>query len=101
MQELNKQDIINTIKNYFPDKPVRTAYLFGSFARGENIYHDIDLLLELNKGVSLLTFARMKIDLEDALNQKVDLISSDGVSVRLLPYIEKDKVLVYERISER
>ncbi|MFN4083349.1 MAG: nucleotidyltransferase family protein [Bacteroidia bacterium] len=94
---MNRSEIIEIIGNYFTDKPVKSAYIFGSFARNETNYNDIDLLLELDKGVSLLAFAKMKLDLEDVLNKKVDLISSGGLSSRILPYIEKDKVLVYER----
>jgi predicted nucleotidyltransferase len=100
MHKIDRQHIIQTIKSYFVDKPVKSVYLFGSLARNESVVSDIDLLLETDKGVSLITFAKMKLDLEDWLNLKIDLVSSEGLSARLQPYIEKDKILVYERANK-
>lgn len=43
------QENIALLENYFKNKPVLKAYVFGSFARGENDQNsDIDLLLELD-----------------------------------------------------
>ena len=39
----------------------------------------------------------MKIDLEQKLHKTVDLVSSQAVSKRLLPFVNKDKHLIYER----
>lgn len=45
---LDNQSILS-IKNYFRDKPVLKAYLFGSFARNEaNEKSDVDILVELD-----------------------------------------------------
>jgi predicted nucleotidyltransferase len=35
-------------------------------------------------------------ELEDLLHNKVDVITSDGISKYVQPYIEKDKILFYE-----
>ena len=43
---LTKKDI-NTIKDYFKDKPVLKAFLFGSYVRQEaSDTSDIDILVE-------------------------------------------------------
>jgi predicted nucleotidyltransferase len=87
---------------YFHNRPVARVWLFGSAARGEaEETSDIDLLLELDKGVSLFDFARFKLELEAMLRKKVDLVSSNGISPRLRPDIERDKQLIYERQTGR
>jgi predicted nucleotidyltransferase len=94
---LNNQDI-ELIKRYFSNKPVKRAYLFGSYARHEaDKDSDVDLLVELDYSQHIgLGFVQMKFDLEEQLHKQVDLVSSQAVSRHLLPFIEKDKQLIYE-----
>jgi predicted nucleotidyltransferase len=42
-------------------------------------------------------FVKMKLDLEETLKRKIDLVSSKAISKCILPFIEKDKQLIYER----
>ena len=91
---------IEKIKNYFSTKPVNRAFLFGSVARNEEQPNsDIDLLVEIdeNARLGLVKFFLMQIDLEEMLHKKVDLLAEGGVSKFILPYINQDKVLVYEK----
>jgi predicted nucleotidyltransferase len=54
---------------------VSRASLFGSFVRGdESSESDIDILVEINTRMSLLDFSGLKIELEEALGRKVDLV---------------------------
>jgi uncharacterized protein len=60
--------------------------LFGSVARGEERPDsDVDFLVILEEGRSLLDFVELKLDLEDLLDRKVDLVSERAVS----PWLEK------------
>lgn len=53
------------------------ASLFGSFVRGEQrADSDIDLLVEMTEGSSLLDLSRLGLALEDALGRAVDLVTS-------------------------
>ena len=90
---------IETIKNYFKTRPVLTAYLFGSYARGEADSHsDIDILVDLDYSQKIgLGFVQMQIDLEHMLKTKVDLVSSGGLSKHIRPIIESEKQLIYAR----
>ena len=90
---------IKTIKDYFKDKPVLKAFLFGSYSRDEAFSEsDVDILVELDYSKHIgLGFVSMKFDLEDKLHKKVDLISVNSVSKHLLPFINFDKQLIYER----
>ncbi|MCY7349622.1 MAG: nucleotidyltransferase domain-containing protein [Cytophagaceae bacterium] len=89
---------LQSVRTYFSQKPVVRAYLFGSQARLEADAHsDVDLLVDLEQGVTLFEFARIQLELEELLTQKVDLISSQGLHPRIRPYVERDKRLIYEK----
>jgi len=95
---LTKKDI-NTIKDYFKDKPVLMAFLFGSYVRQEaSDTSDIDIMVELDYSQHIgLGFVSIKLDLEERLGKKIDLISSNAVYKYILPFINKDKTLIYQR----
>jgi uncharacterized protein len=87
------------VRQYFINKPVKKAYLFGSFATSRALPEsDVDILVELDYTKPIgLEFVQMKFDLESILNKKVDLVSSNGLSKHIRPFIEHDKVLIYAR----
>ena len=91
--------VIEKLQHYFSTQPVRKAWLFGSFSRGEETADsDVDILIALDKSKPIgLKFFGMLNDLEELLGRKVDLVS-EGT---LLPFakesVEHDKILVYER----
>ena len=89
---------IQTIKDYFQDKPVLRSFLFGSYSRNEALEDsDIDILVELDYSKHIgFGFVNMKLDLEEKLQMKIDLVSSNAVSKYILPFINKDKQLIYE-----
>lgn len=96
---MTTQAMTKTIADYFRTQPIAKAWLFGSFARGEETpLSDVDLLVEYDKGgISLLKHAMMICDLEKLLNRSVDIVE-DGT---LLPFAvesaNRDKKLIYER----
>ena len=89
------------MKNYFSDKPIKRAYLFGSFARNEaKSDSDLDILVELDYSEPIgMKFFGFQADLEDLLNIKVDLLTTDGLSKYVKPFIDRDKILIYERAT--
>jgi predicted nucleotidyltransferase len=90
---------IRMIAEYFRNKPVLRAFLFGSFSRGEAEENsDVDILVELDYSKHIgLGFVGMKLDLENRLHKKIDLVSSEAVSKNISPFIENDKKLIYEK----
>lgn len=86
---------------YFADKPVKKVYLFGSYARNEAMAgSDIDLLLDIDyaqQKVDLFDLYDWTEDLQKLLQQKVDLIPSDGLSPFIAPFVEHDKILIYAK----
>lgn len=54
--------------------------VFGSFARGEaGEKSDVDFLVEMEKGRSLLDMGGLLIELQELLGRKVDLVEADGL----------------------
>ena len=63
--------------------------VFGSVARGENRPDsDIDFLVNLEAGRSLLDLARLLRELQSLLDTKVDVVTEAGLRARI-----KDQVL--------
>ena len=93
---------MNKIAQYFATKPVVKAYLFGSYARGENgPDSDIDILVTFDKGarVSLFDHLGMIYELQDLLGKEVDLVTEGTLLPCIAQAAEKDKVLIYERAN--
>lgn len=96
MSEAEK--VIILINDYVKDKPIEKVWLFGSFARGEQKpSSDIDLLIVFNKSISLLEHAKYIIDLEDLLQRRVDLVSEETILPEIKSFVNKDRILIYER----
>lgn len=99
--EMSTQEIAKTIAEYFATQPVTKAWLFGSYARGDQREDsDVDILVELDHTQRIgLKFFGMYADLKELLNKEVDLVA-DGC---LLPFAqesaEHEKKLIYERTS--
>ena len=91
---------IEKIKRYFAGQPVVKAWLFGSFARGEEKEDsDVDILVSFDDKakVSLLRHAGMLCDLEDLLKRPVDLVNELSLYPEVRETVNNDKILIYER----
>lgn len=99
MPSAEVQKMIPEIQAYFATQPVERAYLFGSCSRGEETPDsDIDILVSLDYSQPIgLKYFRMISDLEQKLGRSVDLVSEDGLLPFAQPYVDKDKILLYER----
>ena len=78
------------------------VWLFGSYARGDaDESSDIDVLVDIEyvKGIALdyMTWAQ---DLATRLNKRVDIVSAKWQGEYIKPFIDKDKVIIYERLDK-
>lgn len=62
----------------------RNVRVFGSVARGEaREESDVDLLVDIESGRSLLDVVGLWLDLQELLGRKVDLLTEGGVNRHL------------------
>ena len=100
MLSKNVQEMIPKIQAYLATQPIEKAWLFGSCSRGEETPNsDVDLLVRYkrNDNFSLMTIAKIMVNLGDIIKKPVDLVEEG----RLLPFAQKsanrDKLLIYDR----
>ena len=81
---------------------VKQIALFGSVVRGEDTPgSDIDILVTLKPRserppLGLFKWIGLEEELSEKLSRKVDLISEDGLSPYIRPYVDREKVILYE-----
>ena len=77
--------------------PIRRAYLFGSYARGNATEKsDVDLRIE-GDIKSFFMLGGIYSELSDALGTELDLLSRLPDSEAFKENLKKDEVLLYER----
>ena len=99
---MSTQMMTQQMADYFKTQPVLKAWLFGSFARGEETpLSDVDILILPDKSqhFSLFTLSGMYEDLKELLGCEVDLITDGGLMPFARESVNHDKILIYERAS--
>ncbi len=96
-----KPSLLKEIQTYLSSMPVDKAWIFGSFARGEETEKsDLDILVQFTEGVKLgLKYFHYINDLEILSNRKIDLVELSTLDPYVLPYVNQDKILIYERTA--
>lgn len=92
-------DISSTISCVLARYDVREAYLFGSFARGEQAPDsDIDLRLACGATMTFGTLYELSLELEKELGRKVDIVTNPPEHMRpaFRKNLEQDEVRLYE-----
>ena len=82
--KINLQDLIPILEN----SNVKTAGVFGSYAKGKKNPNDIDILVEFKKSIGLFGLVHLENELSEKANMPVDLVTKNALS----PYI-RDEVL--------
>ena len=69
--------------------------VFGSVARGEaDDSSDVDLLVKVHPGCSLLDLGGFLMDMQDLLGRKVDVLTDDGLKPRIRERVIREAVAV-------
>jgi hypothetical protein len=72
---------------------VRRAAVFGSFARGEaGRDSDLDLLIDIGEDYSLLDIVGLRLDLQERLARRVDLVEYDAIKPALRERVLAEQV---------
>lgn len=92
------EQMLQTIRDYFASQPVQRAWLFGSFARGEEREDsDVDILVDFDENVGLLQHIHMMNELQDLLCRDVDLVTNGTLVPAAEKTANRDKSIIYER----
>ena len=97
---MSTQTMQQTIAEYFKTQPVLKAWLFGSFARGEETPEsDIDILVKFDRTspIGLFAYVRMHRELEERLGRKVDLVEEGTLRPAAQTTANRDLKVIYER----
>ncbi len=87
----NLEHIKSQIKPILKKYGIKKAGIFGSSARGESVVNDLDLLVKIDKKMSLLEFIGIQQELEDELGMKVDLVEYEALKPALKEDILRDE----------
>ena len=98
MKTKNAKEINDVKKKILPllkMHDVSRAGIFGSFARGEaKKTSDIDILVKFKGSKSLLDLIRLKLDLEEKLGRKADIVEYDVIHPRIREHVMKEQVKI-------
>ena len=77
---MNIEDVKEKILPVLEKSDVQYAGIFGSVARGEaTTASDVDFLVELGPGATLIDLGSLQMDLQDLLGRKVDVVEPDAL----------------------
>ena len=98
---MSQQTMTQLIADYFKTQPVLKAWLFGSFARGEETpQSDVDILVVLDHSQPVgMKFFGMYEDLRQLLGRNVDLVTERSLAPFARESVERDRQLIYERTA--
>ena len=98
---MNTEMMTRKIAEYFKPQPVLKAWLFGSFARGEETENsDVDILVRFDRTtthIGLFTYGRIHRELEEKLGRKVDLVEEGTLRPAIQKAANRDIKMIYER----
>lgn len=93
---LTIEDIRRKITPICQSYGIERLYLFGSYARGE-AKSDSDIDFRLDKGkVRGVQIGGLYMDLQEALQQKIDLLTTNQISANFLKQIQAEEIVLYD-----
>lgn len=96
------QRYLKKLQDFFSMQPIEKAWIFGSFARGEESPEsDVDILVRYTQGtvLGLLVICELIEKLEDLLGRRVDLVEEGTLFPRVAKQVDAEKLQIYERVS--
>ena len=84
-----REDILRIAREY----GAYNVRIFGSVARGDDDdQSDIDLLVDMERGRSLMSLAGLLVDLEELLECQVDVVPEDSLRERIKSRVLQEAV---------
>ena len=98
-EKVDHSTIIEMLRDFFKkDGRIAKAWVFGSFARGEDRPDsDIDLIVSYSEKASgtLLDYADIKLGLENLLHRTVDVVEDGFIKAFARESVNRDKIQIY------
>jgi len=92
-----KEEIKEKIISILVKHGIKRILVFGSYARNEATpKSDLDLIVDFPEGTSLLDHIGIEIEISEALNMKIDLLSRNGISPYIKDHVLKEAIVIYE-----
>ena len=77
---------------------IKTVWLFGSYARGEQTEQsDMDFHIDRGDVCSGLVLGAFFADLEEAFTTKIDVVTTQSLSKEFLEQIKEEEILLYAK----
>jgi len=93
-RNLTIQQIVKIAVPVLKKKGVKKASLFGSYARGDaKKRSDVDIIIQPPAGMGI-EFVGIKLELEEKLRKKVDLLTYKSIHPLLKEFILADEVRI-------
>lgn len=96
---ITQKNIISKIQSVLRnDVRIEKAWLFGSFARNEQLPgSDIDLMIRFQetRKISLFDLADISNRLEQSVGIRVDLVEEDCIGTKMISEVNQQKILIY------
>jgi predicted nucleotidyltransferase len=89
---MERNEIVKIIKRVISKNNIKKAYLFGSFAREEKKYHDVDIAIDPPRGFTLLDLSRVANMIEEQAGVHVDLVTLRSLNPKIKRSIENEMV---------
>lgn len=97
---IGRLEMFESLQTYLATIPVSKAWVFGSFARGEETdQSNLNLLVsyESNAKVSLLNIISYRNAIEDISGRSVDLVEDGYLNAKALASETRDKYIIYQK----
>jgi len=96
-------NLINSLSKYFINQPIEKAWIFGSYARSEEVNEsDIDILVNFSTDsrITLFKYARIVNELKKITGKNIDLVEVGQLKKYAQNSADNYKVLIYERKTQ-
>ena len=93
---LELREIKDAVTNLGLRYGIGPAWLFGSYARGDATPEsDVDLRIDQGNLRGFFALSGLRLDLQEQLGAKVDLLTSDSLDEQFLNHIRTEEILLY------
>ena len=93
---MNRERLSGTVVKNLKKQGAKKVTVFGSYSRKQqNKGSDLDLIVKFRSRKSFLDLVRIERELNEKSGVKIDLLTKDSISPRIMDYVKKDMEVIY------